>query len=170
MGGWISTYLSDVGFEARGANIVLSIFWVGLMAGRLIAAGFGVKPIVTPELGVTPIVVLSIVAVVTILLMIIAKNKPLAACAVILTGLVFGPLFPTIVGVMFTEIDSAFYGSAFGISFAIGLLGGSTIPAAIGIYSKGKTIQKSLVIAMITAFVLFIIAIIMGQFTNGIVG
>jgi len=164
MGGWISTYLSDVGFEPRGANIVLSIFWVGLMAGRLIAAGFGVKPIVTPELGVAPIVVLSIVAVVTILLMIIAKSKPLAAFAVILTGLVFGPIFPTIVGVMFTKIESALYGSAFGISFAIGLLGGSTIPAAIGIYSKGKTIQKSLVIAMITAFVLFIIAIIMGQF------
>ena len=83
--------------------------------------------------------------------------------SVVVTGLAFGPLFPTIVGVTFSKIEPSLYGSAFGIIFAVGLLGGSTIPAAIGIYSKGKTIRKSLFIAMAAAFVLFVIAIIMGR-------
>jgi fucose permease len=164
MGGWISTYLNSLGFTERSANLTLSAFWISLMAGRLLAAGFGVKPIVTPELGVLPIVILSVISIITILLMILAKSKSLAGFAVVLTGLAFGPIFPTIIGIMFSKVEPTLRGSAFGISFAIGLIGASTIPAAIGIYSKGKTIQRSLMIAMITAIALFITTIIMGWF------
>ena len=94
--------------------------------------------------------------------MIASRGKGLAAVAVVLTGLAFGPIFPTIVGVTFSKTDAAVHGSVFAIIFAVGLLGGSTIPAAIGIYSKGKTIRKSLVIALVTAAVLTVIAYSMG--------
>jgi len=60
-------------------------------------------------------------------------------------------------------VAAELHGSVFAIIFAIGLLGASTIPAAIGIYSKGKSIQKSLVIAAVTAAVLVVIAVVMGR-------
>lgn len=157
MGGWISTYAANQGFAAREANMVLSSFWIGLMIARLIAS-----VTVTSANGVVALAVLALATVVLIGLMIAAKSRSFTAILVFITGFCFGPLFPTIVGTTFSKIDPSIYGSAFGIIFAIGLLGGSTIPAAIGIYSRGKPIKKSFPIAMTTAFILFILSIIMG--------
>ena len=158
MGGFITTYLTSIGFEGKPANMVLSAFWIGLMVARLITSQF-----VTPEIGAWIILLLSLVATISIAVMVAAKSKSIGALSVIITGLAFGPIFPTIVGVTFSKIESSLYGSAFGIIFAIGLLGGTSIPAIIGSVSKGKTIQQSLKIALVTAFVLIIIAFIMGR-------
>ncbi len=160
MGGWITTYLSDTGFSPAKANSVLSGFWIALMVTRLVSAWLGQKGLLPP--GETFIAILAVVSILTIALMIAARGKVPAAVAVVLTGLAFGPIFPTIVGVTFSKTDAAVHGSVFAIIFAVGLLGGSTIPAAIGIYSKGKTIRKSLVIALVTAAVLSVLAYLMG--------
>lgn len=158
MGGWITTYASGQGFSEKGASMILSSFWIGLMVARLIAS-----QLVTPANGAMAITILAVVAAIAIGLMIATKSRLAAAIFIILTGLSFGPIFPTIVGVTFSGIDKTLYGSAFGIIFAVGLLGGSTIPAAIGYYAKGKTIQKSLSIAVVTALALCVMAIIMGR-------
>ncbi len=157
MGGWITTYLSSFGIADRAASFILSGFWIALMAARLIAAA-------TIKLGdeVMVIRILAVVAAIAIVLMTAAKSKRTAGLLVLLVGFAFGPLFPSIVGFTFSRIDPSLYGSAFGIIFAVGLLGGSTIPAMIGVYSKGKTIQKSLVIAAAAAVILVIIALVMG--------
>ena len=158
MGGWITTYTTGQGYSVKGSSIVLSSFWLGLIVARLIAS-----QAVTPANGAMTVTILAVVAAVMIGLMITTKSKGLAGLFIVLTGLSFGPLFPTIVGVTFSRIDPSLWGRAFSIIFAVGLLGGSTIPAAIGYYAKGKTIQKSLSIAMVTALVLFVIAIVMGR-------
>ena len=158
MGGFITTYLTSIGFEGKSANMYLSSFWIALMVARLITSQF-----VTPEIGAWVIQILALVATVSIALMVATKSKRLGALFVIVTGFAFGPIFPTIVGATFSKVEPSLYGSTFGIIFAVGLLGGTTIPAAIGSMSKGKTIQKSLLIATVTAFVLFIIAFFMGR-------
>jgi fucose permease len=158
MGGWITTYATAEGFDAKGASLVLSSFWIGLMVARLVTS-----QLVTPANGVTVIAVLAVVAAISIGLMIGTRSKTVAAVSVVITGFAFGPLFPTIVGVTFSKIDQSLYGSAFGIMFAVGLLGGSTIPAAIGMYSQGKSIKKSLPIALAAALVLFVISLVMGR-------
>lgn len=158
MGGWISTYAANQGFDARGANIVLSSFWIGFMISRLIAS-----QTITPENGIAVMAVLALVAMILIGLMIASKSKSLSALLVFLAGLAFAPLFPTVLGVTFSRIDPSLYGSAFSIIFAVGLLGGSTLPAVIGIYSKGKPVKKSFPIAMVAALVLFGLALALGQ-------
>jgi fucose permease len=158
MGGWISTYAANQGFAARGANMVLSSFWIGLMAARLVAT-----VAVTPENGIWTVSVLALAAAVILGLMMATNSKPYAAILVFLVGLCFGPVFPTVVGVTFARIDPAVYGSAFGIIFAVGLLGGSTLPAAIGMYSRGKPVKKSFPIAMAASLVLFVLVFIMGR-------
>jgi fucose permease len=128
------------------------------MIARLIASA-----LVTPANGIVALAVLSIAAMLLIALMIAARSKALAATLVFLTGLCFGPIFPTVVGTTFSKINPGLYGSAFGIIFAVGLLGASTLPAAIGIYSKGKPIKKSFPIAITAALALFVLAIVMGR-------
>jgi FHS family glucose/mannose:H+ symporter-like MFS transporter len=158
MGGWISTYAANQGFDARGASMVLSSFWIGLMIARLIAS-----VVITSANGVIVVALLSLAAMLVIGLMIASKSKAMSALLVFITGLCFGPLFPTIVGITFAKIDPGLYGSAFGIIFAVGLFGGSTLPAAIGMYSQGKPIKKSFPIAMAAAFILSVLGIIMGR-------
>ncbi len=80
-------------------------------------------------------------------------------------GLIFGPLYPTVLGVALADpVVKPIVGSGFGIIFAIGLLGASTIPIAMGIYSKGRTVQQSFKIAIAAAVVMLVMIIIMGQF------
>ena len=158
MGGWISTYATNQGFDARGASMVLSSFWIGLMVARLFAS-----VAVTSANGIIALCVLAVAATVLIGLMMAANSKATAALLVFATGLCFGPIFPTVVGTTFSKIDPSLYGSAFGIIFAVGLLGASTLPAAIGMYSQGKPIKRSFPIAMAAALVLFVLAILLGR-------
>ncbi|MBA7676370.1 hypothetical protein ES703_84611 [subsurface metagenome] len=93
-----------------------------------------------------------------------AKANPrLATLAVLVTGLAFAPMFPTIVGVTFSKYDAGLYGSIFGIIFSIGLLGSMILPKLIGSLSVNKTVQQSLPITAIMAGVLLIIALLMGR-------
>ena len=158
MGGWITTYLTSVGLPAGKAGGILSAFWIAIMASRL-----GTSGVISPENGVTAILALALVAAVSIFTMTATRSNALAGTAVVVTGLAFGPIFPTIVGVTFSKINPELYGSVFAIIFAVGLLGATILPAAIGILSKGKTIQKSLIVAAVTALALAVIALIMGR-------
>ena len=158
MGGWISTYASNQGFNARGASMILSSFWIGLMTARLIASA-----LITTANGIVALPLLAIAAMILMALMITTNSKSVAAVLVIAAGLCFGPIFPTIVGTTFSKLEPSLYGSAFGIIFAVGLLGGSTLPAAIGIYSRGKPIKKSFPIAVAAAFILWGLAILLGR-------
>ena len=164
MGGWVSSYASEIGFSDRGANLALSSYWICLMFARLTTAGFGIKPLVTPEIGIKVAMVLAVLAIIVIGFLTIVKSKSLALLGIALMGLIFGPIYPNLLGVTLGNPSVvSVVGSAYGIIQAIGLLGASIIPAAIGVYSKGKTIQKSFKIAVVTAVVMLIGIIIMAQ-------
>ena len=83
--------------------------------------------------------------------------------AVLLAGLAFAPIFPTIVGVTFAKFDPSLYGSIFGIIFSIGLFGGTFVPKYIGNLSVGSTVQQSLPIAAIMAGILLVISLLIGK-------
>ena len=81
----------------------------------------------------------------------------------LVTGLAFAPMFPTIVGVTFAKFNARLYGSIFGIIFSIGLLGSMVLPKVVGYLSKDKTVQQSLPIAAVIAGVLLVVALIMNK-------
>jgi len=83
--------------------------------------------------------------------------------AVLLAGLAFAPIFPTIVGVTFAKFDPSLYGSIFGIIFSIGLLGGTFVPKYIGNLSVGSTVQQSLPIAAVMAGIILVISLFIGR-------
>jgi fucose permease len=136
------------------AGLVLSLFGVAMMVGRFLTST--VKNLT--NMGVKLIAAMAAVSAVAILAMIMTHSAALATAAVVLTGLAFAPIFPTIVGVTFAKFDSSLYGSIFGIIFAIGLLGATFVPKIIGNLSKGATIQQSLGIVLAMAVALFVVS------------
>ena len=138
----------------RNAGLVLSLFGVAMMVGRF--ATSAVKNLTT--IGVRLIASMALVPVSSILVMILTSSPALATAAVIVTGLAFAPIFPTIVGVTFAKFEPRLYGSIFGIIFAVGLLGGTFVPQFIGSLSAGATVQQSLLIVVAMAALLFVVS------------
>jgi fucose permease len=165
MGTWIRKLMEQL-FEGSGnlrpayyAGLILSAFGVAMMVGRFLTST--VKNLTA--IGNKIIPVMALVSLGAIVLMILANSPALAIIAILLAGLAFAPIFPTIVGVTFAKFDPSLYGSIFGIIFAVGLLGGTFVPKFIGNLSVGSTVQQSLWIAAAMAAILFVIALIMGR-------
>jgi fucose permease len=165
MGSWIKK-LMEVLFggtanlnAAANAGIVLSLYGVSMMASRFL---FATIRNLTSR-GSKVLVLMSVLSVVAIILLIIAKTPGVAILGVIIAGLAFAPIFPTIVGITFAKFDVSLYGSIFGIIFAAGMLGGTFVPKLIGNLSTGSTVQQSLPIAAVIAVVLVFISMVIGR-------
>jgi fucose permease len=164
MGTWSKPYMTELfggaanpGAVAR-AGLILSLFGAAMMVGRFLTST--VKNLTA--IGIRLIAVLALVSLAAILVMITTNSATIATAAVVLTGLVFAPIFPTIVGVTFAKFEPRLYGSIFGIIFAIGLLGGTFVPQIVGSLSVGATIQQSLGIVAAMAALLFVISLFLG--------
>lgn len=164
MGTWSKPYMTELfgGASNPGAvsraGLILSLFGAAMMVGRFVTSA--VKNLTA--IGIRLIAVLALVAMGAILVMIMTASPAVATAAVVLTGFVFAPIFPTIVGVTFAKFEPRLYGSIFGIIFAIGLLGGTFVPQIVGSLSVGATIQQSLLIVAAMAAALFVIALFLG--------
>jgi len=163
MNTWSKPYMTELlgGAAQPGAvsraGFILSLFGVAMMIGRF--ATSMVKNLTT--IGVRLVAVASLLAAGAILVMITTTSPGVATAAVVVTGLVFAPIFPTIVGVTFAKFEPRLYGSIFGIIFAVGLLGGTFVPQIVGSFSVGATIQQSLLIVLAMAVALFVISLLL---------
>jgi fucose permease len=144
---------------AKYATWVLSLFGLAMAVGRF--ATSLVKNLTA--VGARLIMAMSLLAVLAISAMVLTRSPGLAIAAVLLVGLALAPIFPTIVGVTFSQYEPSLYGSIFGIIFAVGLLGPTTVPKLIGSLSVGGTVQKSLPIAAVIAAGLCGLAWLMGK-------
>jgi fucose permease len=159
MNTWSKPYMTELlggGSEAAArAGFVLSLFGVAMMVGRF--ATSMIKNLTA--IGVKLIGVASLLAAGAILLMVNTHAPAVAVAAVMLTGLVFAPIFPTIVGVTFAKFEPSLYGSIFGIIFPVGLLGATFVPKIVGNLSVGATVQQGLLIVLAMAVALFVISL-----------
>ena len=165
MGTWIKPYMTEIlGGDTNpsavaNAGLVLSLFGVAMMVGRFLSAS--IKNLTA--MGSKLIAGAALVSILAIGLMMMTRSSGMAIAAVLLTGLVFAPIFPTIVGVTFAKFEPRLYGSIFGIIFAVGLLGGTLVPKIIGSISIGATVQQSLGIALAMAVILFVISLFIAR-------
>lgn len=165
MATWSKPYMTELFGGSQNekavadAGLVLSIFGVAMMVGRFVTST--VKNLTS--MGARVVASAALVAALAILLMVLTHSPGLAIAAVILAGLVFAPIFPTIVGVTFARFEPGLYGSIFGIVFAVGLLGATVVPPVVGRLSMGATVQQSLLVVLAMALVLFVVALFMGR-------
>lgn len=161
---YITEMLGGAGNQAaaHNAGLVLSLFGVAMMAGRFLTSA--IKNLAA--IGVKVIAGAALVAVAAILAMVTTSSPAVAIAAVVLTGLVFAPIFPTVVGVTFAKFEPKYYGSIFGIIFSVGLLGATFVPKVVGNLSAGATVQQSLMIVLAMAAALFVVALCLGLGTR----
>lgn len=161
-GNYFKLYMTEIFSGENAADkaaIVLSLFGVGMMLGRFIASRIKNLTAIGPKI----ISIMALVSIITIVAMVLTTSAMLAIVAVLLTGFVFAPIFPTVVGVTFSKFDSSLYGSIFGIIFAVGLLGGVVVPKIIGNMATNATVQQSLLILAVMAGILLIISLFIGR-------
>jgi fucose permease len=169
LGVWIKPYMTGIYEKSGAANpvaqagFVLSLFGLAMMIGRFLTSA--VKNLTA--IGTKVIAGAALVSALAITGMIFTGNPYLAIVAVVVVGLAFAPIFPTVVGVTFAKFEPGLYGSIFGIIFAVGLLGGTFVPKFIGNLSaaaaEGQFDPAALGITVVMALILLVIALLIGR-------
>jgi fucose permease len=155
LGGWATSYLVEQGVSEKSAPVWLSSFWLMYMLGRLTTA------LTLPE-GQERllILVLSAACIALMAYLAICRNRNLATALIPSAGLIFGPIFPTLISVLTEDIPDQLKGRAIGLFFAIGGIGWTIIPMLIGAYAKRTSIRRAFVIALGAALGLSVFALI----------
>jgi fucose permease len=93
--------------------------------------------------------------------MVLARGRTPAVVLVIAAGLIFGPIFPTIIAILLGHFAESLHGRAVGLFFAIGGVGWSAIPMVIGAYARRAGVRRGLTVAVGTALGLSAVALIL---------
>jgi fucose permease len=162
LGTWATQYLTDRGFRERRAAWLLSGFWLMFLAGRLVTALLqenGTLPKNAAAAGL--MVVLALASAVFLGNMAGARTRFSGALGLLLVGAFFGPIFPTLVGMLFVRFPHE-RGTAFGAMFAIGAVGNLVLPPLIGAHARRVTIQRAMTIPMVMALLLALATLVFG--------
>jgi fucose permease len=146
LGAWTTTYLGGRGVRPATAFGLLSGFWLAFMASRL-ATAFSLP--VGRE--AVLILVLALLCVGVLLGMVLSRDALTAMALVLAAGLVFGPIFPTLMAVLLGHFAPAVHGRAVGLLFAIGGVGWTAIPMLIGVFARRSGVQRGFSLAVAAA-------------------
>jgi fucose permease len=156
---WLPQIMKEIGASAKQAGLSLSVFGIFVMTGRFIASTFkNLTAWGTKIIGI-------FAGVLAILIFILSGTHSVIVGLIIagLAGLAFAPLFPTIVGITFAKYDRKYYGSIFGMIFALGLFFSGVVMKVIGTISSTGTLQSGLLFPVVIAIVMIIVSIILGK-------
>ena len=149
MAAWATTYLGDKGVSEGLGSTLLSGFWLAFMASRLIAAG-ALKD--APEtVWALCVLGLAVACIAVWAGVVLSRSRPLAGILVVLTGFIYGPIFPTVLALLMGTVSPSLRGRAVGLFFAIGGIGWTGIPILIGIRAKEKGVQGGFLFALAAA-------------------
>jgi fucose permease len=159
---WATTYLTEVGMRENRAAWLLSGFWLAFLTARLFTA-------VLQHRGVLPqgsepwlLVILALASAVFLGNMAGANRENSAIGGLLLVGAFFGPIFPTLVGILFGHFPSQDHGTAFGAMFALGASGSLVLPPLIGGYARRTSVRKALRIPVFMALALAAVLLVLG--------
>ena len=149
--GWSRTFLErDLHAQPQRSAVILTMFWVAMMVGRL-AASQVVKWVRGPRL----LIGASLGAVCGLFVVIMAHSVAVATVGIIICGLTYAPVFPTTAGTASTYFPKLF-ATVFGMLMAVGLSAGVILPPAIGYVAKIATVRAG--ISLVLAFAVLLAA------------
>jgi fucose permease len=130
---WSGPYLIDLGHSPRLSAALTTGFWVAFLATRL-AVGFFLGQDLLVISDVEPWIVLLLAAFTAIVLgnMLGAPAGRANGLAIILLGASLGPMFPTVVGLVYRLFPQG-PATACGAVMAMAALGGALLPALAGV-------------------------------------
>jgi fucose permease len=140
---WTTTYLRDQGVQESTAAGMLSAFFLSYMAARFVTA-LALPAGWEREF----ILALGVISVVILLAMVYNRGASSAILLVLACGLIFGPIFPTLIAVLLKNFEPHTHGRAVGLFFAIGGVGWTMIPIFVGNYAQRTSLQRALIIVV----------------------
>jgi fucose permease len=166
LGFWATRYLTGIGFRERISQLLLTLFWLSFLTARLVTA-LVQKDWARrfPSHGWI-IIVLALAAAVAVGNMAGARTRLSAAIGFLLVGAFLGPIFPSLVAVLFGIFDRE-RGTAYGAMFSIGAAGSLVLPPVIGIYARRTTLQRAMRIPVILALFLALAALVLAVIQPG---
>jgi fucose permease len=141
------------------AQRLIAVYAVSMIVGRLAASQV---PLLT-EYGGWFICVASLAVAVLVAWMARTRSATAAWALVFAVGLLTAPFFPTVVGITFAKYRPEVYGSVFGLIFAGALVGGATVPKAIGNMSQGSSVQRSMMLLVPLCLLLATLVVALGM-------
>jgi fucose permease len=155
---WATTYLGEKGIAEGTAPKYLSAFWLSYMAARLVTA-FTLRDGYETAL----ICVMAVLSVAVLTGVVLSRSGWMAAATIVATGLILGPIFPTLMGVLLSHFPASLHGRAVGLLFGIGGIGWTVIPMLIGAYARRTSVQRGFSIAIASAIGLTVIALFLAR-------
>ena len=153
---WATSILGERGVKEQSATSFLSAFWLAFMLSRLIAAFAIQKGSET-----TVVIALAAMCVAVLTVLVLSRTRGLAIAMVVLAGFVFGPIFPTVMGILVGITADPVKGRAVGLFFAIGGVGWTGVPMLIGAYARKTNVQRAFLIAVGAAVGLTVVALVL---------
>jgi FHS family glucose/mannose:H+ symporter-like MFS transporter len=156
IGGWTAAYMQrTTTLKADSAALIVAGFWLALTIGRLIAALVGTKW----SSGL--LLKISLIGAILggVLMAVSTGNQNLTILAVLITGLFFGPIYPTTFSIT-TSLFNQSSGKAASIVVAMASLGGMVIPPLQGILLVRYNPNSSVLLVAgctVTMLILFVL-------------
>jgi fucose permease len=164
LGIWSTRYLGELGFSQRRAGWLLAGFWSAFLVARLLAGLVERSLITRPASLGALLVILALVSAVCLGNMVGARQRLAGALGLLVVGACFGPIFPTLVGLLFHHSPSE-RGTAYGAMFAVGALGNVVLSPFISKRAREFSVQRAMRIPMLLALALTVAALIFVLFT-----
>jgi len=92
---------------------------------------------------------------------VLSADRTTAVALVVVAGLVFGPIFPTLIAVLLGGVPDTLHGRAVGLFFALGGIGWTVVPLLIGAYARRVGVQRGFVVAVAAAGLLSVVALLL---------
>jgi fucose permease len=160
---WGSAYLQNMGHSERSAAVLISGFWSCFLLGRLLVAYLQHWRFLSASWDTWILIFLAGGATVILANLVGTAKRGGATRGVLLLGFCLGPIFPTLIGRLFSapEYTSA-HGTVFGTVFAIGSAGSLLFAPIITARFHRKSAQSALRIPLFLGALLTMAALFFG--------
>lgn len=136
MNSFSSTWLGAAGMTATRAAAIYSMYHLSMAAGRLLA--LPLLKIIEKRTLVIASAFGSVCGTILVLRSASAHSPAMMGAGVVMTGLSFGPIYPTMLGLAGDRYQR-FAGTLFGMLFSIALMGAIIAPSAVGVLAKRQS-------------------------------
>ena len=152
LGGYTSTYLTrEIGSSITAASYLLAGYWGAIMAARLVSSR-----LLLWMKNTTLVLASAAFSALAITILLTAHSQAVAAFAVVLIGIGFASIYPTTLAVA-GSVFEAYSGTVFGIIFAVALVGGMTLPWAVGQMAAASGLRWSLVLSIFDSLMIIVL-------------
>ncbi len=159
---WSTTFLMSPGMDLteRQATLAFSGFWLSFLTSRFLIAMLMASEWIAPGVADAWLIIfVALGAGVTLGNMAGARNAKGAVWGMLITGALMGPIFPTLVAILFRFVVPEQQGTAYGAMFSIGSLGGLLLPPIMGAYAGRRGIRTSWRIPIVLALLISLMGI-----------